>query len=162
MGRCQLLGNTFRELTRPCDSFAVGDLLIQWLLRIDVEVEACIGNELIQLPDDLSWDSWVDSKKIIFEPRGKGGWRLGFEWVFDYEAPGHLLAFEYQALVIEYLWTRDWPFVETVHMLYEEYHREQVKKDARFDRRIAAKARKERARTGQKLSRSRMPGEWVW
>jgi hypothetical protein len=101
-------------------------------------------------------------KRIVFEPRCEGGWSLGFEWLLDHEAPGCLLVSQYQALGADRFYAEDWPFFGNVDMSYKEDHRQHAERHARFYRRIAAKARKERARTGQKLSRSRMPGQWVW
>jgi hypothetical protein len=73
MGQCHLLEKMFHFLERSCDSLVVGDVLVQWLLRIGVDVEACVRNELIQLPGgNLIWDRWDEGKQVVFERRGEG------------------------------------------------------------------------------------------
>ncbi|CAN9479012.1 unnamed protein product [Alternaria alternata] len=98
-------------------------------------------------------------KRIVFERNWEHKWVLGFEWVFDHEAPGYLLFSEYTVIVVETIsYHNEWPFCEWVH----ETERKRDDRSAHFSRRMAAKERKERARLGQKQPRSRMPGAWKW
>jgi hypothetical protein len=98
----------------------------------------------------------------VFESRGDQGWILGFEWDIDPAENGSLVVSEYSALGPENYWEKGWPFCITVYYPSEEGRRQETIKNARFERRMATKSRKERARTGQKQPRSRMPGAWIW
>jgi hypothetical protein len=143
------------------DSFIVGSQLLEWLSEL--------GHNIKQFKNyEGGAHSFATDplKKLVFEYCQERGWRLGYEWVLDNEACGYLLISEYRALVVE-SWSagyQDWPFHESVYIYewkegYKEWY---AKQTVRYQRRMAAKTRKDRARTGQKISKSRMPGEWAW
>ncbi|CAN9447366.1 unnamed protein product [Alternaria alternata] len=136
-----------------------------------MDPELCVASEHADL-EDLC----LSEKRMVFERDWEQKWILGFEWVFDHEAPGYTLVSEYPSLTVE----SDWPYHSYYShnwsaksdWLYEynwpvaewEYSSQRAwdKYSARFNRRTASKERKERARLGQKQARSRMPGEWKW
>jgi hypothetical protein len=96
-------------------------------------------------------------RRVIFERSECGDWILKWVWIHDTSAPGYLLVSEYISLGADAWFQSSWPFVSV-----ENYYRDQNLEHLRFGRRLADKARKERARTGQKRAKSRMPGSWNW
>ncbi|CAN9210281.1 unnamed protein product [Alternaria alternata] len=158
-GRCKI----FRELFYLCEesmfSYIAGDWVLAWLIDLDLDPELCVASEKAY----IERSQLISPKRIVFERNREQKWILGFEWGFDHRAPGYSLLSEYTAIVVEQgyrPWNWSWPF--------EEYHvgiADKFESDvgrARFNHRMAAKERKERARLGQKQPRSRMPGAWKW
>ena len=169
LGQFRILDRIFFYCYYVSDSFIIGDIFIQWLIASSVDVEECMklfmGHGIVDELRNIY-------RKVVFEPDGEQGWRLGFEWTFDPEAPGYQLVSEYQAL----------RGCENLYYLIDSIHQEEVSnqswpfswipfdkprsvedlENARFTRRLVDKARKERARSGEKVSRSRMPGTYVW
>ncbi|CAN9200799.1 unnamed protein product [Alternaria alternata] len=135
--------------------YIAGARFLDWLVSLGLDPELCVASELA---DSVKISGHFD-KRIVFERNWEHKWVLGFEWVFDHEAPGYLLFSEYTVIVVETIsYHNEWPFCEWVH----ETERKRDDRSAHFSRRMAAKERKERARLGQKQPRSRMPGAWKW
>ncbi|KAF2033586.1 hypothetical protein EK21DRAFT_86080 [Setomelanomma holmii] len=113
---------------------------------------------MITFPE--SPESWNSINRVfIFNTTQNGNCILRWTWCLDAREPGYLLVSERIALGPDVCWTDEWPFFQIDYDLeWEERHREWRKWDARRERHEAAKARKERARTGQKRSKSKMPG----
>jgi hypothetical protein len=170
-GCCQIFRGVLRICEGSMDSYIVGARFLNWLASLDLDPELCVASEHADL-EDLC----LSEKRMVFERDWEQKWILGFEWVFDHEAPGYTLVSEYPSLTVE----SDWPYHSYYShnwsaksdWLYEynwpvaewEYSSQRAwdKYSARFNRRTASKERKERARLGQKQARSRMPGEWKW
>jgi hypothetical protein len=162
-GHFQLVRTIFDDRSSTGSSFILGGALVHWLSQSGMDVEGCINQEVNCIPGHVLQSVFHADKKIIFEACGERGWVLGFEWVFDPEEPGYLLVSEYQGLGTEFHWgSRTWPFGSPHFQSWEERCTHEARRNERFSRRMATKARKERARTGQKMSRSRMPGSWMW
>jgi hypothetical protein len=144
------------------DSQRVGGAFIDLLKRLGVDVEACINMELESLPGNLLNDDrpWYMHQKIVFEPLADRDWLLKWVWVFDPCEPGHLLVSEHIGLGPDTWDSSEWPFCG---FSWDKENDDKIdKSNTRFNRRMAIKARKERARTGQKRAKSRMPGAWDW
>ncbi|KAF7443520.1 hypothetical protein PtrM4_150850 [Pyrenophora tritici-repentis] len=160
-----ILEDLFSGCCNVPDSYIVGAVFIEWLKASDVNVEEYMK---LFLKDAEIGTVEDKDRDIVFETYGEGDWRLGFKWVFDPEASGYHLVSEHQALGCcrrslrltypgDEVYKYNWPFIGE---LCDEA--ELVNMEARFARRIANKARKKRARSGQKVTRSKMPGTWVW
>lgn len=136
------------------DSSQIGGAFINVLERLGLEVESYVNmNGEFFLDDHFSL-----SRKVVFERSECGDWILRWIWVHDTSAPGYLLVSEHISLGAD-AWFRDgWPFSKPWY--HKQSDREQRLIDLRFDRRMTDNAREERARTGQKRVKSRMPGSW--
>lgn len=154
-GKIALIENLFWYDTASVKSQRVGSAFIDLLTRLGLDVEACINMELENYPGGLikSWYPYGVDRRIVFDSLQNGGWILGWTWDHDPLAAGHILVSEHIALGADNFYAIGWPF--------SRYHKP-GKVDARRERREAAKARKERARTGQKRTKSKMPGTWSW
>jgi hypothetical protein len=144
------------------DSDSVGGAYLDLLQRLGLDVETCVSSQLERFPNGVM-ETWYEPRKVIFEPHAIRGWILRWEWIYDPSEPAYLVLSEYNALPGDantlYLC---WPFTqEIVGVSAEESARIDANLTARFARRIAAKARKDRARTGQKRQRGKMPGAWA-
>ncbi|KAB2104462.1 hypothetical protein AG0111_0g7834 [Alternaria gaisen] len=153
-GSCQILQDLFWICNDVMQSYILGAWFLQWLTSLHLDPEICVASELANLEKWIS----LDEKRIVFERDWEQKWILGFEWVFDHEAPGYSLVSQYTNLVVEYYWGTRWPF----HESWYARNRKWSDRSAHFSRGMAAKERKERARLGQKQPRSRMPGAWKW
>ncbi|CAN9467705.1 unnamed protein product [Alternaria alternata] len=154
-GRCRIIEGMFLSWWDSMFSYIAGARFLDWLVSLGLDPELCVASELA---DSVKISGHFD-KRIVFERNWEHKWVLGFEWVFDHEAPGYLLFSEYTVIVVETIsYHNEWPFCEWVH----ETERKRDDRSAHFSRRMAAKERKERARLGQKQPRSRMPGAWKW
>jgi hypothetical protein len=155
-GRCQILEAMFLLCSDSMFSYIVGTRFLDWLVSLDLDPELCVASELANLEKS---SKTLNYKRIVFERDWEQKWILGFEWVFDHKAPGYTLVSEYTAMIFERDWDgQKWPFCERD---YKSDWRLKVC-SALFNRRMAAKERKDRARLGQKQPRSRMPGAWKW
>lgn len=154
-GRCHILKDMFSACRGALTSYVLGARFLDWLVSLDLNPELFVTSENTDLVDS----SFCPTKRIVFERDWEQKWVLGFEWVFDHQAPGYSLISEYTALAVEQdlgwlYW--NWPFSENYKLESD------AARTARFNRRMAAKERKERARSGKKQPRSRMPGAWKW
>jgi hypothetical protein len=164
-GRCEIFGVLFSGCQTAMRSYILGAWFLQWLTSLQLDPEICVASELANLGRWLSFAN----KRVVFERNWDQNWILGLEWVLDHEAPGYSLLFEYPTLTIEADWTPswtfgwppDWPLAEWKYV-YAQHLENWGCRISRFNRRTAAKERKERARLGQKQPRSRMPGTWNW
>jgi hypothetical protein len=163
-GNFGFLNTLFAQVSSSFDSQVHGTFYLDLLERLNMNVEACMARQFDFLPDGvLGFFSRAIERKVVFEPLDHGGWLLGWIWVFDDSAPGYLLVSEHIGLGPDNYTAYGWPFFQ--HPLYfwsQEGRDRWAKVEARSTRRLANKARKERARTGQKQPRSRMPGAWNW
>jgi hypothetical protein len=153
------------EWTFPSlDSQVLGAFYLDLLERLNLDVRACMVRELdVPTGGGPKSCTWVGERKVVFEPLDHGGWLLGWIWVLDDSAPGHLLVSEHIGLGPDEYWAKDWPFFEDpLGYRTQESEDRWTKAEVRSTRRLANKARKERAQTGQKQPRSRMPGTWNW
>lgn len=155
-GRCQILEAMFLPYSDSMFSYIVGTRFLDWLISLDLDPELYVDNERAHL--EGSRHSYPHPKRIVFERNWKQKWILGFEWVLDYQAPGYSLLSEYPTLTFECSGPYYWPFAGWD----STKNWDAVVCSALFNRRMAAKERKERARLGQKQPRSRMPGAWKW
>jgi hypothetical protein len=155
-----LFGPAFWSL----DSQALGAFYLNLLERLNLDVRACMARELDFLSGGvLKSRSWVGERKAVFEPLDHGRWLLGWIWVLDDSAPGYLLVSEHIGLGPDEYGAWYWPFFEDPLYFWSQESRDRwAKVEARSARRLVNKARKERARTGQKRLRSRIPGTWNW
>jgi hypothetical protein len=163
-GNFKFLNTLFGQTSSSFDSQVLGAFFLNLLERLNMDVEACMARELDVLTDGvLKPRSWMEERKAVFEPFDHGGWLLRWIWVFDDSAPGYLLVSEHIGLGPDEYGAWYWPFFEDpLYFWSQESRYRWAKVEARSTRRLANKARKERARTGQKQPRSRMPGAWNW
>jgi hypothetical protein len=152
---------------RDCsiDSAFLGTNILNLLSGLGLDAETCITKEL---EGGLFLDPSLHSpgRKIIFEDSEAQGRKLRWEWVFDSHAPGYHVVYEFRALAADSYVSDEssqWPFFEIDNCWSDHRYQEiKRKKATRFERCIATKARKERARKGQKRHRSSIPGAWDW
>jgi hypothetical protein len=152
------------------DSRRRGEIYLSLLGSLHLDVEACVVRDFeYYCPGGLTIDpSGVDlRKRVIFEKDQMQSPILRWEWAYDPHALGYYVVSEFNALAGDTwdLWYElQWPFYEWRYRgyTYEARERLELNKSRRFDRRTNAKARKERARTGHKRVRSKMPGTWEW
>jgi hypothetical protein len=145
----------FASLT-SIDSSQIGAALINLLERLGLDVESYVN---MKGEYSLDGDSSLE-RKVVFERSECGDWILRWIWAHDKSAPGYILVSEYISLGADAWCQQDWPFSKPWYP--EENNREQRLNHARFERRTMDKARKERARKGQKRVKGRMPGSWSW
>jgi hypothetical protein len=160
----RLLDALYSTSTSSLNSKVVGASFVNLLTCLGLDVEACRTRELELSNGGLlrSGHFLSGARKIVFEPVD-GGWLLGWIWVLDPSEPGYLLVSEYIGLGADSWYAQNWPFFPDVPLCdYEAYKSRWMKAEVRFTRQLANKARKERARTGQKRQRSKMPGAWNW
>jgi hypothetical protein len=162
-GEFELLRHCFPQAWVPSslDSQRIGGAFIALLKRLGLDFEACINMELERLPGDFlsAHMPWYMHRKVVFEPLADRGWLLKWIWVFDPSEPGHLLVSEHIGLGPDTLDSSEWPFSG---FSWKKGNANEIdKSNTRFNRRMAIKARK-CARTGQKRTKSRMPGAWDW
>lgn len=160
------------------DSQRYGRIFLDLLKRLRLDMNDCVGGES-ELLRTRPWSYvgvWRD-RNIVSEDQGDDNRLLSWVWDLDPSAPGHTLVSEHMSLGPDSgwhrpLWSRDWhysfehrvswPFSESDARFDRHGHYlGGTHWESRFNRREANKARKERARTGQKRSR-RMPGAWSW
>lgn len=163
-GRYGILKAIFCYADYSFDSFSVGNRFIEVLARMGLDFVSCIMNELADMPDSIL-KVWVGANiKILFEHKEDQGWILGWEWHWDPESPCFLIASEFNDLAGAPDLFLKWPFSKLScrrawDPALEGFRNRQA---PRFNRRMTSKARKERARTSQKIQRSKMPGTWDW
>jgi hypothetical protein len=161
----RLLDTLYLEHSSSLDSQSVGASFVHSLTCLGLDVEACMTRELELLNGGILAGTHFlfGVRKIVFE-HVNGGWLLGWTWVLDPHEPGYILVSEYTGLVADVWHDRDiWPFFPDQTLCgWKERESRWMKAKVRFIRRLANKARKERARTGQKRQRSKMPGAWNW
>jgi hypothetical protein len=148
----------FGQCTCSLDSQRTGGAFIDLLVRLGIDAAACVETHMAGL-----WEDGVDAlaRNCMFERLEDGTWILGWVWIHDKSAPGYLLTSEHIALGAD---------VETRRAFYwtflvgkdQAYRRSKKNSQCHSDRLMADKARKERARTGQKRTKSRMPGTYNW
>jgi hypothetical protein len=153
-GRYRLLKSLFYYCNDVASGFCIGALFLDWLIGLDIDPEACVCNELA-FSDETIPSFYLPEQRIIFQRTGERKWRLGFEWVFDRQAPAYALVSEYTSLTVEAEKCYLWPF----DLEYRPSRDRAI--NSRFERREEAKRRKERVRAGLKRPRSRMPGAWT-
>jgi hypothetical protein len=164
-----LIWSFFYDLN-SVDSRRRGEVFLSLLGSLHLDVEACVAKELERYyPGGFMDDPYVSSQKrrVIFERDQMKSPVLRWEWAYDPDALGYYVVSEFNALAGDTwdLWYESqWPFCEWRYRdyTYEARIRMKLNKSRRFDRRTNAKARKERARTGHKRVRSKMPGTWEW
>jgi hypothetical protein len=165
-GNFEFLNTLFGFNFSSLKSQVLGAFYLDLLKRLNMDVGACMARQLDILPGGLlssGFESRGEVRKVVFEPLDHGSWLLGWIWVLDGSAPGHILVSEHFGLGPDECWANDWPFFEDP-LGYRTQQSEDrwTKAEVRSTRRLANKARKERAQTGQKQPRSRMPGAWNW
>jgi hypothetical protein len=166
-GEITLIDELFALNTSSLMSAALGDHYIEFLTRVGLKVEACIKMELAILSED-SFDVPYEGElpqNFILERRDEDKLSLRWIWVLDPDSSGFILLSEHAALTCDSGWSPcPWPFYETIRERLRNKNSQQIiaQLEARFDKCAANKARKERARTGQKRLKSKMPGAWTW
>jgi hypothetical protein len=132
----------------------IGQTFLDLLEALEIDIEACAR---VVMENSVGGVLYLrgNHRRLVFEQAPECSWRLGWEWVHDEEASGYLVVSEFVKLTMywwsigDYAWTT-W---------YDVYA---LEPNPRFQRRQAAKARKELARLGLKQQpRSRMPGSWI-
>lgn len=158
-GSLRLLPHLFIWTYCTAESIPAGEKFIALLAFWGCDVEACIRMELEALEDGCLT---VDEKhpmprKVVFTGDRHQGWSLGWEWAYDFQNIGYGLVSEYSNLAADVDLVREWPFYDQIYGSRSLAGRRMQ----RFNRRMAAKARKEQTRLGQKKTRSKMPGAWL-
>jgi hypothetical protein len=156
----------------PAESKWLGDAFLRLLASLNLDAEACIAMELACYPGGLLEPlySYFPRRRVIFEKDQTQNAILRCAWAYDPHALGYHLVSEFNAFTVDTIFYghgSEWPFFEHDNdddwsITDEHYGIRERNRAQRFDRRTATKARKERARTGQKRPRSRMPGTWDW
>ncbi|KAH8728062.1 hypothetical protein GQ44DRAFT_58281 [Phaeosphaeriaceae sp. PMI808] len=146
----------------PMDSYIEGSALILALSRLGVDYQTCITRELEALENKvLKTKSYaLPDRRIKFEQNEGGDWTLEWEWAYESDESKNLiytLHSQFDALTLPWVFW-EWPFRDPYYIIGSS---EVANRASRFKRRMAAKCRKEKARTGKKQSRGKMPGSWV-
>lgn len=173
------------------ESHLVGEAFLELLTSSGLDVEACIRMELEEHPGGIIEEFYPGpNRKMIFEKDGSHRASLRWEWAVDPNAPGYDVLTEFAVMALDmhrnsdmdgpsfgrHSWTKGtesetdldhiyWPFIDLKSKeAYFKYSEESANplQASRLERRLANKARKERARSGQKRVRSKMPGTWGW
>lgn len=158
------------------DSQGHGTMVLEVLRSLNLDIQACISMEVRLWPERRFDGFQIKKKLIVFEPLDDQNWRLQWVWDLDPHAPGYLLVSEHIGLGPEtfvgslytdkkgyFIQGDRWPFSSAKPRFdFHNYHIKGTQWENRFKRREARKARKERARNGQKITRSRLPGAWNW
>jgi hypothetical protein len=154
-GYCQILPALMTFCREVTFSYILGAWFLDWLVALGLEPELCVAHERAQFERSRP----ISNQRIVFERNWDQKWVLGFEWVLDRQAPGYTLISEYTTLIVEAR-ASGWPFAEWKGWSTRSMNVGRLC----FNRRMAAKERKERARLGQKQPRirRRMPGAWEW
>jgi hypothetical protein len=163
-GNFEFLDTLFGFDSSSLKSQVLGAFYLDLLERLNMDVGACMARQLDVLPGGvLEYHSFAGERKVVFEPLDHGRWLLRWIWVLDDSAPGYLLVSEHIGLGPDDPFSWLWPFFEDPFDFWSQESEDRwAKAEVRSTRRLANKARKERARTGQKQPRSRMPGAWNW
>lgn len=146
-------------------SYDAGSALLDLLRRLDIDIETFFDLAL-GASSSYPRPRHFSERKLVFEYREQGGWILGWEWDFDQEASGFLVASEFLALGAESFWASEWPFKwddyweERQRLSEEDKKRIRPNREARFKRRLDAKARKELKRQRKHQQRT-IPGSWI-
>lgn len=160
------------------DSQRYGRNLLDLLEAWNVDMQTLQASESKVLGVEPWWYPDMRRKRnILFKDQGDDNRLLYWVWDLDPSAPGYTLVSEHMGLGPDSgwyrpIWSEDWlygyehrvcwPFSESEARFNRKgWYCEGTYWESRFNRREANKARKERARTGQKRSR-RMPGAWSW
>ncbi|OAL42950.1 hypothetical protein IQ07DRAFT_650572 [Pyrenochaeta sp. DS3sAY3a] len=166
-GKADLLSVIFDsqgEFLSVSNSFERGAMLLELFQDLGVDAHTCITSEISNMDSGMvrrPWGSFGGEVEIIFEQNEEGTWGLGWNWTFErYGDEVKGLLTEWKVLMMTFS-RMEWPFLETGRWFYNERDEPDKHQEARFQRRVANKARKERARAGLKRPRSRMPGSWV-
>lgn len=139
------------------ESYLAGKKVLDFLTRIGVDIETWVSNELGKFQDNIFKIGQGSAIRVIFERDNEGSWKLGFEWALNEGEPGFLVCSEYDEMACSIFWDGpSWPFEEGL----DDWGEPHEPPNARFNRRMASKARKERKRAGLKIPKSRMPGSW--
>lgn len=156
-GYCQIFEVIFEHpKANAISSYTIGACYLEWLVKMGLDPETCVANEMAY----SEGEEWSDVKRVLFEGSKEQGWVLGFEWTFECAAPGYTLVSEYTTLLVDnWLPNNEWP--EVGKKVYWHHLENKDLSDSRFNRRMAAKERKKRARLGHKSVMRRMPGSWV-
>jgi hypothetical protein len=154
---------------------SVGTAFLNLISALKLDVAMCMNIELQDYPGGVIWDVAFETvgHQIVLEGCLNDGWVLRCERVCRVGSPGYEVMSAFKALAIDHYDDRfycpsweclDWPFRDhsAPHEDRGQPDQEQRRQMERFNRRMAAKARKERARNGEKRPRSRMPGAWNW
>jgi hypothetical protein len=180
-GNFELLRTFFADerLVQPQD---IGRAIVVALSMFGVDVEACMAREFLRFPLGVVECCWLGKrlkKTVKFSKQGASGNTLDWNWIHDESAPGHLLVSELAAFTVNsdmqlgyhdnlpsyYRGQGNGPLWMNRHdraKLYDEIDRNGGGKwPPRFERRRAKRERKERARSGQKPTRTKMPGTWI-
>jgi hypothetical protein len=155
-GRYRLLESLFYYYNDVASSYCIGTFFLDWLIGLDIDPEACVCNELA-FSGETIFSLYRPERRIIFQRTGERKWRLGWEWVFDRQAPAYALVSEYTSLTVEVWNPGGWPLIPWK----DQANQDEAIDSSRFERREEAKRRKERVRAGLKRPRSRMPGAWT-
>jgi hypothetical protein len=142
-----------------------GSRYIALLKSLGVDFKRSIEAELEKLPGRIlqgEQDGKLDRRILFYQDDGQA-WVLRWEWILNEDAPRYTLLSEFPSMTFD-----EWVFFEWIFstsykqvIIHDDFIRKGPKWDARHARRLAKKARKELARTGQKRPRSRMPGAWI-
>lgn len=132
----------------------VGNAIIKVLAEHGVNVEAWVAESWSR--SNSCHRNWT--RDVIVNRNREQGWTIDVVWKFDPLASGYLVVNEFPLLanpgiMYRWVWKARWPF--------DERNEIPPNADSKFKRRMASKARKERARTRQKQARSKMPGAWI-
>lgn len=177
-GEFSLLQPLFRHSTCSLDSHWYGQVLLDLLRALNIDEKACIDAELSHSAGTLLLSSpWQGgNRKVVFEQLDDQRFLLSWIWDMSSSEPGYLIVSEYMGLGPDSYWYSSvwihgkkpyffnycWPFSDAHPDLHGDgYNIKGTPQEKRFERREANKARKERARTGNKRPR-RMPGAWNW
>jgi hypothetical protein len=149
------------------DSYETGDIFLDLIAKVGIDsAKACIMMEieyyraghLLVLEE---WEGDLPNRRLVFGDNPGVRQKLGWEWVYEEEEAGYLVVNEYRSMAADFGWADSFPFSRVAwkrEMFGDETLRRQH--NIRFERRSAAKVRKELARMGLKQSR-KMPGSWV-
>lgn len=167
-GKIATLNWVFTGLDSQLGSQTTGSAYLNLILRLGFDIETHIAMEIRRLPNGLLGKfPWSPDRSILFE-KLDGHWILRWEWVLESCQPGYILVSEHVGLGPDSGYWDEfvWPCCHDVLATFElrkirEKFLDSDEPTAQFGRRMATKTRKERARTGQKRPRSRMPGAWI-
>jgi hypothetical protein len=173
-GHYTLLPGAFMYTQSSIESSCAGWAFLQLLTRLGLDMDTCVQRELqgfsksFLVYDDAGLER---QRTVILEKLQDGNPVLRWEWAYDLLAPGYHLVFEFNALAGDanpYWAMSEWPFKQFHWQDHDNDDLAKVRYNftapqqlARWNRRAAAKGRRERARLGQKRFRSGMPGAWI-
>jgi hypothetical protein len=146
------------------DSWCSGRAFLDVLATLGVDAKFCIRMEIER--EHSMWRDEELNRRLKLEERDGVVQHLRWEWAFESHAPGFQVVAEFNGLSGDTppmdLWNLSWPFRQPHSSDYfEDFGETKAKRIARLDRRMARHDIKERARTGQKRPRSKMPGAWI-